>query len=218
MIHLSGKKLNPIISRYSDIEAKRFGIYIINYSIDKRFIDSLDDDIFVTTKSNNGQVQILDFKTKKVNILLEKVTKKLQKTLIELENGNLKNIELADTFNGLRYKAIKHGVVCELPTGILSSNALFANVGPVIPIKFNFIGDVLVNLNTRVHTYGINSIYLEVNIHIEVTEQITMPMKSKQARIKTTIPLAIKIIQGKIPEYYQPFMNKESQTYSLSTK
>lgn len=210
-----GKKLNPTIRNYSTVEAKRFGTFIINYSLDKDFLKSLNGDIFETTNNNKGEIQMIDFKTKEVNEVLEKATAKVQKQLIDLENGNIDNMNIADTFKGLRYEKIKNGVVCELPMGVVFSNALFSNSGPIIPIKFNFIGQVLTNLNTKVETYGINSVYIEVKLHIEITELITMPLKTEEVKIETDVPLTIKVIQGSIPNYYQQQLQKDSSIFTL---
>lgn len=210
-----GKKLNPTIRNYSTVEAKRFGTFIINYSLDKDFLKSLNGDIFETTNNNKGEIQMIDFKTKEVNEVLEKATAKVQKQLIDLENGNIDNMNIADTFKGLRYEKIKNGVVCELPMGVVFSNVLFSNSGPIIPIKFNFIGQVLTNLNTKVETYGINSVYIEVKLHIEVTELITMPLKTEEVKIETEVPLTIKVIQGSIPNYYQQQLQKDSSIFTL---
>ena len=210
-----GKKLNPTIRNYSIVEAKRFGTFIINYSLDKDFLKSLNGDIFETTNNNKGEIQMIDFKTKEVNEVLEKATAKVQKQLIDLENGNIDNMNIADTFKGLRYEKIKNGVVCELPMGVVFSNVLFSNSGPIIPIKFNFIGQVLTNLNTKVETYGINSVYIEVKLHIEITELITMPLKTEEVKIETDVPLTIKVIQGSIPNYYQQQLQKDSSIFTL---
>ena len=210
-----GKKLNPTIRNYSTVEAKRFGTFIINYSLDKDFLKSLNGDIFETTNNNKGEIQMIDFKTKEVNEVLEKATAKVQKQLIDLENGNIDNMNIADTFKGLRYEKIKNGVVCELPRGVVFSNVLFSNSGPIIPIKFNFIGQVLTNLNTKVETYGINSVYIEVKLHIEITELITMPLKTEEVKIETDVPLTIKVIQGSIPNYYQQQLQKDSSIFTL---
>lgn len=210
-----GKKLNPTIRNYSTVEAKRFGTFIVNYSLDKDFLKSLNGDIFETTNNNKGEIQMIDFKTKEVNEVLEKATAKVQKQLIDLENGNIDNMNIADTFKGLRYEKIKNGVVCELPMGVVFSNVLFSNSGPIIPIKFNFIGQVLTNLNTKVETYGINSVYIEVKLHIEITELITMPLKTEEVKIETDVPLTIKVIQGSIPNYYQQQLQKDSSIFTL---
>ena len=214
LLQVISKKTNNVVYKYSNLEAKRFGVYIINNSIDKKFIQNLNDNIFIVTKNSNGEIQMIDFKSKETNDMLEKITKRIQNNLISLENGKTK-MELADTFKGLRYKNIKHGIVCELPTGILFSNALFTNIGPVIPIKLNFIGDVIVNLSTHAHTYGINTVYIEVNIHVELEELITMPMQTKKIKIRTDIPVAIKLVQGKIPIYYQSELQRQSEIFSL---
>ena len=137
LIQLVSKKLNPSILRYSTIEAKRFGTYVVNFSLDKEFLSELDNDIFKITKNDENEIQMIDFDVKKVNNLLENVTTKVQNRLIMLENGKIDDMELANTFQGLRYKKIKKGVVCELPAGILYSNALLSNNGPVVPIKLN---------------------------------------------------------------------------------
>ena len=210
-----GKKLNPTIRNYSTVEAKRFGTFVINYSLDKDFLKNLNGNIFETTTNNKGEIQMIDFKTKEVNEVLEKATAKVQKQLIDLENGNIDNMNIADTFKGLRYEKIKNGVVCELPMGVVFSNVLFSNSGPIIPIKFNFIGQVLTNLNTKVETYGINSVYIEVKLHIEITELITMPLKTEEVKIETDVPLTIKVIQGSIPNYYQQQLQKDSSIFTL---
>ena len=210
-----GKKLNPTIRNYSTVEDKIFGTFIINYSLDKDFLKSLNGDIFETTNNNKGEIQMIDFKTKEVNEVLEKATAKVQKQLIDLENGNIDNMNIADTFKGLRYEKIKNGVVCELPMGVVFSNVLFSNSGPIIPIKFNFIGQVLTNLNTKVETYGINSVYIEVKLHIVITELITMPLKTEEVKIETDVPLTIKVIQGSIPNYYQQQLQKDSSIFTL---
>ena len=147
--------------------------------------------------------------------MLEKSTAKVKKQLIDLENVNIDNMNIADTFKGLRYEKIKNGVVCELPMGVVFSNVLFSNSGPIIPIKFNFIGQVLTNLNTKVETYGINSVYIEVKLHIEITELITMPLKTEEVKIETDVPLTIKVIQGSIPNYYQQQLQKDSSIFTL---
>ncbi len=215
LIHVLGKKVNPIILRYSTVEAKRFGVYAINSSLKQEFMQQLDDDIFETTFNDQKEIQMIDFKTKKVNILLEKVTERIQKRLVALENGDIDKLELANTFKGLKFKDIKRGVVCEMPMGALFSNSIIANNGPVFPIKLNFIGDVMTNLNTKVNTYGINSIYLEVSIHVELEERITMPQFTDSTKISTDIPLTVKVIQGSIPNYYLSALERDSSIFSL---
>ena len=152
---------------------------------------------------------------KKVNIILEDITKQIQKELVMLENGKIDDLLIADTFNGLRYKDIKNGVVLELPMGLLLKNIFFSNNGPVIPVRLNFIGDVLVNLNTKINNYGINNTSMEISVHVEISEKITMPLSTRTITIKNDIPIAIKIIEGKIPNFYQSQIQADSKLFAL---
>lgn len=215
IIQLASKKTSKSIYKYTSTEAKRFGMFIINESIDDNFLNSLDQNIFNTTKNSNDEIQIIDYNAKKVNEILEQVTKRIQTNLIDLENGNINNIDLSNTFKGLNFKKIKHGIVCELPVGIIFSSYLQSNTGPIIPVKLNFIGQVSVNLKTNVKTYGINNAYIEVLIHIEVEEQVTMPLQSKNVKVTNDIPLTMKIIQGKVPNYYPSTIEENSKIFSL---
>lgn len=215
MIQLISKKTTKSIYNYTSIEAKRFGMFVINKSIDDEFLNRIDQNIFTTTKNSNNEIQIIDFNTKKVNKILEQVTKKIQKNLINLENGNIDNIDLSNTFKGMNFQYIKHGIVCELPAGIIFSSYLQANNGPIIPVKLNFIGQVSVNLKTNVKTYGINNAYIEVLIHIEIEEQVSMPLQSKNVKVENDIPLTMKVIQGKVPNYYPSTIEENSKIFSL---
>ena len=38
--------------------------------------------------------------------------------------------------------------------------------------------------------------------HIEVTEEVIIPFNTKQIKVVNDIPIAIKIVQGKVPNYY----------------
>ncbi len=215
LVYLLGKKVNPILLRYSKVEAKRFGVYVINSSLNQDFLKGINDDIFTTVTNSNGEVQMIDFKSKEVNYLLQDATTRIQTRLVELENGNIKNLDLANTFRGMKFKEIKSGVVCELPMGALFSNSIIANNGPVFPIKLNFIGDVITNLKTKVESYGINNVFLEVSIQVEVEERITMPQFTDSAKISMDVPLIVKVIQGNIPNYYLSALEKSSPIFSL---
>lgn len=210
-----GNKLNYTIKSYATIEAERFAVNVINHSLDQKFMEQLNDDIFETKVNSKGEIQMIDFKSGEVNVLLEQITNRVQKNLIDLENGKIEGLDLANTFSDLRFKKIRKGVVCEIPEGAIYSNSLLAYWGPVVPIKLNFIGQVTASIKTKVETYGINSVYLEVYINVEVKERITMPLRTKAITVDTDIPLSIKVIQGSIPNYYQSPIVSGSSQFSL---
>ena len=94
----------------------------------------------------------------------------------------------------------------------MTGNGFLSNLGPIIPIKMSFLGHVNSSLKTRVTSYGINNLYLEIYVHVEVKERISLPRSSKDVTIGIDAPLSIKIISGVVPEYYGGIIDKNSQT------
>ena len=46
LLSVLGKRLNPILARYVNVEAKRFASNIINSSVNDIISDGLDEDLF----------------------------------------------------------------------------------------------------------------------------------------------------------------------------
>ena len=214
-IMLLSVKVNPILYNYINLEVERITSNIVDGTVNEILAEDLDEDLFTITKNSSGDVEMVDYNTKKVNELLKKISNDIQKKLIQLEDGELSDFLISDSFRGKNFKSVKNGVVCEIPMGSLAGNGFLSNIGPVIPIKMSFLGQVGSHLKTKVTNYGINNLYLEVSVHVEVKEKITMPKLSKESTIKIDAPLTIKIIQGVVPEYYGGSIDRYSNIFSL---
>ena len=197
LLSILGKRLSPILARYVNVEAKRFASNIINTSVNDTIEEKITDDLFNLSKTEDGKIEILDYNTKKVNSILSSINTKIQKKLLNLEDGQIANMPISSGFKV--EKILKNGIVCKVPMGSLRKNSLFVNVGPSIPIKMVFIGQVESSLNTKIREYGINYLVVEINVNVVVEEQIIMPAMSKRETLNLEAPLTLKIIQGEIP-------------------
>ena len=188
-----GNNLSNKVESYATKQAKKIITLVINKSVDKDIIDNLDTNkIFVENENT------IDFDSKVINEILVTINKKLKTNLIKLEDGEL---EISSSLLSSNEK-LKKGIIYEIPTGIIFNNALLSNIGPKIPVKLQLIGDVLTDIDTNVIDYGINNAIIEVDIKITINEQVLLPYSSKQISVTEKIPLALKLIQGKIPNYY----------------
>lgn len=213
LLSILGKRLSPILARYVNVEAKRFASNIINTSINDTIEEKITDDLFDLSKTEDGKIEILDYNTKKVNSILSSINTKIQKKLLNLEDGQIANMPISSGFKV--EKILKNGIVCKVPMGSLRKNSLFVNVGPSIPIKMVFIGQVESSLNTKIREYGINYLVVEINVNVVVEEQIIMPAMSKRETLNLEAPLTLKIIQGEIPNYYFGSIEKKSNVNSI---
>ena len=196
LLNLIGKKLNPILSKYVNIEAERFANNIVNTTVNEKIVQYHENDFLTITKDKDDKINSIDYNTKKVNQLLVEITDEIQEKLINLEEGKIKDLEISSNFIISNILIKKNGVLCEIPMGAIKGNILFSNIGPNIPIKLSFIGQVQSNLDTK----------------------ITMPTTSERSIIKIVAPLSIRIIKGEIPNYYTTSLEKQSKTISVPLK
>lgn len=217
LLEILGSKLNKQLYNYVNVESKRIVSNVVNYSVNEIIEKNLSDDLFEITKNSRGEIELLDYNTKSVNALLKTINQQIQQELLNLEEGKVKEYVIAETFKKGRLKNVKSGIICEIPLGILRNNTFYSNFGPYIPIRMSFLGAVRSYITTKITSYGFNSLVLEVTLHIEVEEKITMPTASNVSTLKIESPLTLKVIQGIIPEYYYTKgLEKSSNIYATN--
>lgn len=200
-INYIGRNIYPILLAYGEIEAEKLATLVINKSITKNEIMNIDlDSLFIIKKDDNGKIITMDFNTIEANKLMLAISTKIQKNLKHLETGDIHKIEFIEELTD--YKHFEKGIFYEIPLGVVTNNPLFSNSGPKIPIKFSVVGNISSRLENKIKSYGINSAMLEIILHIKLTEKIIIPFVSKKIIITEELPIALKIIQGDIPDYY----------------
>ena len=193
-------KMSPVVFSYAESEVKKLTTLIINKSITKQMSAGLDvDNLLNITRNDNGDIQMISYNSITVTKLLNSVTNLVQLNIKSIEEGNVDLLELPDIYDE---EKMKYGIVYEIPLGTVTDNFLLANLGYKIPVKFTLVGSTTTNLDTKITEYGINNALLEIFITIDVTTQINIPFVSKEVNMSTEVPIAIKLIQGVIPEYY----------------
>jgi sporulation protein YunB len=198
-------RIAPILLNFAEIETIKLANLIINRAITKQVANNIEiDKLFSMVQNDAGEIQTIDFNPTIVNRILSTTTNIVQLHLKAIEQGNIDLVELPEDIL-IQYdrERLKKGIIYEVPVLAFTRNALLSNVGPRIPVKLNLVGNVVSNINTKIKQYGINNALVEVYVVIEVTEQVNLPFMSKRVTIKNDIPVALKVIQGKVPQYYQ---------------
>lgn len=197
-------KVNPILLDYAELESRKIASIVINNAVNKNVTENVDvEDLFLITKDANDEIKTIDFNPITVNKLLTKTTNSVQMNLKYIEQGKIELLDLAtNALIDYNKDKLKQGIIYEIPTGVIFGNSFLANIGPTVPVKFSLVGDIISYVNTKITNYGINNALIEVNIVLELSEQVILPFVTNKIKIETTIPVALKLIQGSVPEYY----------------
>jgi sporulation protein YunB len=211
------KKASPILINYAEEEIKKLSNIVVNKAISEQLVENAEiDDLFIVSKGTGNEIKTIDFNSVKVNKFLSSTTNTVQLYLKQIEEGNIDLLELPDDFV-VNYdkKKLKEGIIYELPMGVVFGNSFLANVGPKIPIKYRLLGNINSNIVTSVTNYGINNALIEVSLNIRITQLALMPFVSKKIETKNKVPIAIKMIEGNIPNYYFNGISRESASIAL---
>ncbi len=198
-------KISPKLIHYAELEIRKLSGLIITESIKMDDLEKLNiEDIFIITKNNASEILTVDINTIILNNVIRNSTINIQENLKKLEMG------IIDDNN----KENKDGVVLKIPTGQIYNNFMLNSLGPKIPVKLKILGDMESKVNTNIKNYGINSALIEISLSLTIKEEVILPISSREITVTQTIPIAIKLIEGKVPNYYSNGINK-SETFSI---
>lgn len=202
-INYLNKNVVPVLMSYASSQVRKFSNLIINRAISKQIAEELNvEDMFIITKTESGEIRTIDFDPIVVNKTLNKIVNTIQLNLKYLEEGKLNLLELPDNvLIDYDEKKLSKGVIYEIPSGVVFNNSLLSNLGPKIPVKLSLIGDIVSNVNTKVTNYGINNALIEVSVYVKVESRVILPFITDTIVVETDIPVAMKLVQGIIPDY-----------------
>jgi sporulation protein YunB len=193
-------KIMPRVMAYAKINTEKIGTIIINDAISKKVLENLNtNELFIITRNSNDDIVSIDFNTVVVNKILTTATHQIELSLTFLEKDKIDAIDLP---NNIMIEKSANGIYFLIPAGVAFKTAFLSNLGPKIPVKLEYTGSVTSNISTNITNYGINNALMEVYLDISITLKVIIPFISEDVVIETKIPLIIKMINGKIPEYY----------------
>ena len=193
----------PVMLVAAKEECHKLSTIIINDAVKKQVVEGLSfDKLFIITYEKD-EIATIDFDSVMVNKVLATITNSIQNNLKYIEQGNLTALQLSD--NVLAHydeDNLEKGIIYEVPLGIVYDNPFISNLSPKVPVKIHLMGNVTTDIRSEVTNYGINNALIEVFVDVEVNLQVVMPFQSGELLTKTSVPLALKMIRGKVPEYY----------------
>lgn len=188
-------KLKGALDNYINIESERIVSHVINQSIkDINFPSNY------YLKNNDGNIS---YNFSNINIYKEELTKRIQNYFSLIESGDYSKYPLYTLqYNKSKYNKIRKGYLCEMSFNALFNSVIFANVGPTIPVKLSFVGNVSVNLDVKTKEYGINNAIVEIYADVDIINKISMPIVQKKINVSVKEPIVVDIVKGNIPDYY----------------
>ena len=196
--------------------ASKITKYVVTKVYEKGEFSLEQDKIYEIMKDNNGQIKTITYNTEEVNVLLSKISDRIYEMFDKIESGDIKNLNIRENILTNNKNNYKNGIILEIPSGIVLNNFLLSNLGPKIPVRISFTGELESCISTKVEEYGLNNALISIYVNIKVTEQVTLPFKTEKIVIENQIPIAMNLINGEIPNYYIGSFDKTSNIYKTA--
>ncbi len=200
LLEIIDKRMEKVLRPFVSLEVERLTNNIVNKKIiEMNLPDQVEE--YITIKRNDGKIENITYNTPYINKVTNEVTRVIQDSLKNIDQGILDDYFLSERVKTGKFHHVKNGILCEVSLGSIRGSYLFANIGPTIPIRLLFLGQVNTEILVNTKDYGINNMMVEVYLMIKVQEMVSMPITSKKCEIVIKEPLSIEIIQGNLPKY-----------------
>ena len=158
--------------------------YLIMNFISNDILSKSDlNNIIKLNKNNKDEIISIEYDTKLTYKLLKVVTDELYQIVSQTTYKDILDYDFD----------IKDDLVIYYPVLLSSNNIFLNNLGPKVPVKIKFLSSLLTNINTKVTSYGLNNVLLEIYINITINDDIV----SKDYNVL----LSSKVVMGTLPNY-----------------
>lgn len=173
MLKFSSDKIK---STYEEIALKECRTYISGI-ISETIDDSIDEEEFSSSFIIENEDDYKEFNVTYIQSLLKKIS------------------------NNMYEKVKKDEVIkiCDIPFSLVFDNPLISFIGPNIPISIKLIADVLVDVHSKVSSFGINNALIEILIDFEFEILIFVPLSVTSEKIDIDFPIYSSLFEGEVP-------------------
>mgnify|MGYP001851284008 FL=1 len=209
MIYHINKLMNTKMSIIVENKISKLSNDIIMAAFNDELISNHDfSKIINLTKNKDDEIVALDFDLEKAYQISMNLTENIRFSLNSLASNTAIDDEIVKFSED-------NALIMLLPLGLASNNFYLANLGPKIPVKVKFVGNLVTGLETKVKDYGINNSLIEIYINVTLTEEIIVPFVKEKVNNSSQILLGSQVINGKIPTLYNGYLEKNSSLINV---
>lgn len=197
------KKISSNMLDVSKIVTNDVILNIVNKNIKPNVFKNYSINDLIEIEYNNNKISDINYNLEKSYELLMNVKSEI--------NDNIKSNIV--NFDNVEFR--KDYLLINIPFYSYTDNLLVSHFGPNVKTKINVIHSVDGSVNTKVKSYGINSLLIELYLNINVISSAIVPFNQELINNNYNILICSKIIQGEIPSIYNGVYEKEGNNLKI---
>ncbi|GKU76030.1 sporulation protein YunB [Paenibacillus sp. L3-i20] len=174
------KNLRPPLMNIAKVRVKQVATQAINKAITEQVARKSESEKLIDWKMNgNGKISGFMLNYAEHMSITSQTIETVQSTLSEIKD-----------------------IPEHIPIGHALNSAIISSFGPRVPVKFEPVGAVKVELSTRERNAAINMVLVEVYIKVVAEVSIIIPFDTEPEIVETEIPISYLLVVGDVPMYY----------------
>ncbi|WP_243643931.1 sporulation protein YunB [Paenibacillus pinisoli] len=174
------RNLRPPLMNIAKVRVKQVATQAINKAITEQVARKSDQEKLIDWKMNgNGKISGFMLNYAEHMSITSETIETVQSTLKEIKD-----------------------IPEHIPIGHALNSAIISSFGPRVPVKFEPVGAVKVELSTRERNAAINMVLVEVYIKVVAEVSIIIPFDTEPELVETEIPISYLLVVGDVPMYY----------------
>jgi sporulation protein YunB len=210
-LNIFNKKITPnLLTIANDSINKLNESILMQYKVSNLY-KSLDlNNIIIIDKNKNDEIISVDFNLDNVYEALSIIANYLHDSI----NDNKKISEILNYYDK-ELNINDNNIVLTIPMGSASNNIYFANLGPRIPVKIEYVNYLTANIRLKLENYGINTILVSIYIDCDISNKYIIPTISEEINNSYSILISSKLIEGVVPNYYGGSIDTKSSILNV---
>ncbi len=198
IVNYIGCKLTPQVHNIIEINVNK-SIHNYLFNIFNTDLLSKDELMNVVEINKNKEDEIISIDYR-FDLVYQNLSKKMTKVFDGVRNLNIK-MEYYDYEKNIFF----------VPLGIIDKgNILITDFGFKLPVKVQFFSDINMSYKTKVSSYGMNNVLVELYLVVDVSNTVLSPSTFYEFNDTYEMIIASKVIMGKIPIFYGDTIEKSS--------
>lgn len=206
-IWMIDQRVRPVLMEIAEVQLDSFASRAINTAM--QFVEDYEfDEVNQVTYDDEGNVVTYNWNPSVVSEINRVATDRVEEFFLNVNRGEPLEFENPledpppDWGDGAEDRAEQDPTLVEIPLGQVTGNTVLANLGPKVPVNFEYVGNVRTNVKRETEEFGINSSWVSLYVDVEVDVQIVIPFMTKTTTVQTEIYIDGGAIMGDVPEFY----------------
>ena len=173
------RAVTPTFNRLCSDKAKSVATIITNDETTNAIMNYKYSDFIVIHKDNNGNILMLEYNMKNINIVISDVAYRIQNSINDTKEEDV-----------------------TISLGSFTGVSILSGRGYKVPIRISTIGNVKTDVRSEFKSQGINQTLHRLYLQIDCEISILTPFNTINESISNQLILAENIVVGEIPDAY----------------